>query len=188
MKHKLLILIINLFLFELFYTGKKVLSNTTKTYKLKLFETIHLKYPGDTSNKNNNKDLLFDKNENLNNPTNVVTPDFLKPKKENFKGQLKQKIKTNPKAELNLFFTETEENLNKSQEQKLTSLSDKINKLDSNLKIISYNKDTENRGIAFTRLLNIRTFLLNKNVASSKIMIMVLENPSKNNLIEIFIE
>ena len=59
---------------------------------------------------------------------------------------------------------------------------------DVNVKIISYYSTLDDRNIAFSRLLNVRKILLEKNVPTSQIMIMVLEDKTKSDVVDILFE
>ena len=96
------------------------------------------------------------------------------------------------KPKFTIKFAKNAEELKKSDEKKIADLipSVKANE-DVIVKIISYYSSNSGRNIAFSRLLNARKILLEKDVPTSQIMIMVLEdedqNTSKDNTLELFI-
>ncbi len=88
-------------------------------------------------------------------------------------------------------FAKNAEDLKKSDEKKIANM---IPALKANsdviVKIISYYSETSGRNLAFSRLLNARKILLEKDVPTSQIIIMVLEdeenNTPKDNTVEVF--
>ncbi len=96
------------------------------------------------------------------------------------------------KPKFTIKFAKNAEELKKSDEKKIVDLipSVKANE-DVIVKIISYYSSNSGRNIAFSRLLNARKILLEKDVPTSQIMIMVLEdedqNTPKDNTLELFI-
>lgn len=119
----------------------------------------------------------------------------VKSEEENISKDLSSGIKNvddSIKADFSILFTDLQEDF---YDKDNPSLSDIINKAlknsDITLKIVSYYVNSDNRNIAFSRLLNTRKVLLDKGVPTSQTMIMVLEDetPSKvkNNTVEIFV-
>ncbi len=117
-------------------------------------------------------------------------PAVITPKKEEVK---KPTIETNSeKPKFIIKFAEKAEELKKSDEKKIVNM---IPALKANsdviVKIISYYSETSGRNLAFSRLLNARKVLLEKDVPTSQIMIMVLEdeesNTPKDNTVEVFL-
>ena len=78
-------------------------------------------------------------------------------------------------------FAKDAEELKKSDEKKIADMIPAIKaNSDVTVKIISYYSANSGRNIAFSRLLNARKVLLEKDVPTSQIMIMVLEDEEKN--------
>ena len=89
-------------------------------------------------------------------------------------------------------FSATAENLKKADEKKIADLVPALkSNEDVTVKIISYYSSNSGRNIAFSRLLNARSVLLEKDVPTSQIMIMVLEdeeaNTPKADTVEVFV-
>ena len=77
-------------------------------------------------------------------------------------------------------FKKDVEELSKADEKKLEALVDDVkNNSESMLKIVSYYSAIDERNVAFSRLLNARKVLLERDVPTSQIMIMVLEDDDK---------
>lgn len=77
-------------------------------------------------------------------------------------------------------FKKDVEELSKADEKKLETLVDDVkNNSESMLKIVSYYSAIDERNVAFSRLLNARKVLLERDVPTSQIMIMVLEDDDK---------
>ena len=77
-------------------------------------------------------------------------------------------------------FKKDVEELSKADEKKLEALVDDVkNNSESLLKIVSYYSAIDERNVAFSRLLNARKVLLERDVPTSQIMIMVLEDDDK---------
>lgn len=96
------------------------------------------------------------------------------------------------KPEFVLTFAKDSENLKKVDEKKLLGMVPMlVANPDMTLKVVSYYSASGNRNLAFSRLLNTRKILLEKEVPTSQIMIMVLEDEEKNNpkkdTIEVFL-
>ena len=87
-------------------------------------------------------------------------------------------------------FKANAEELKKSDEKKIADMIPALKaNTDVTAKIISYYSEKSGRNIAFSRLLNARKILLEKDVPTSQIMIMVLEdetNASKADTLEVF--
>ncbi len=89
-------------------------------------------------------------------------------------------------------FVSTAENLKKADEKKMADLVPALkSNEDVTVKIISYYSSKSGRNVAFSRLLNARSVLLEKDVPTSQIMIMVLEdedaNTPKADTVEVFV-
>ena len=115
-------------------------------------------------------------------------PAVITPKKE-----VKPAIETNSEKPKFVFkFKGQEEDLKKADEKKIAEIipAVKANE-DVIVKIISYYSANSDRNIAFSRLLNARKVLLEKDVPTSQIMIMVLEdeetNTPKADTVEVFV-
>ncbi|MBQ8660512.1 MAG: hypothetical protein IJ473_02945 [Alphaproteobacteria bacterium] len=88
-------------------------------------------------------------------------------------------------------FAKDAEELKKSDEKKIADMIPAIKaNSDVTVKIISYYSANSGRNIAFSRLLNARKVLLEKDVPTSQIMIMVLEDEEKkapkSDILEVF--
>ena len=97
-------------------------------------------------------------------------------------------VKKNP--DFSMKFTADNDELKKVDEERLSRMVPKIlENPDISVKMISYYSVIGDRNVAFSRLLNARKVLLEKNVPTSQIMILVLEDEdqSKNNTIDVFI-
>lgn len=83
-------------------------------------------------------------------------------------------------AKFAIKFKKDVEELSKADEKKLEALVDDVkNNSESMLKIVSYYSAIDERNVAFSRLLNARKVLLERDVPTSQIMIMVLEDDDK---------
>ena len=109
------------------------------------------------------------------------------------KKEVKPAIETNSEKPKFVFkFKGQEEDLKKTDEKKIAGIipAVKANE-DVIVKIISYYSANSDRNIAFSRLLNARKVLLEKDVPTSQIMIMVLEdeeaNTPKADTVEVFV-
>lgn len=96
-------------------------------------------------------------------------------------------------AKFAIKFKKDVEELSKVDEKKLEALVDDVkNNSESMLKIVSYYSAIDERNVAFSRLLNARKVLLERDVPTSQIMIMVLEDDDKvspkADTIEVFFE
>lgn len=96
-------------------------------------------------------------------------------------------------AKFAIKFKKDVEELSKADEKKLEALVDDVkNNSESMLKIVSYYSAIDGRNVAFSRLLNARKVLLERDVPTSQIMIMVLEDDDKvspkADTIEVFFE
>lgn len=96
-------------------------------------------------------------------------------------------------AKFAIKFKKDVEELSKADEKKLEALVDDVkNNSESMLKIVSYYSAIDERNVAFSRLLNARKVLLERDVPTSQIMIMVLEDDDKvspkADTIEVFFE
>ena len=103
----------------------------------------------------------------------------------------KKVMKRIEKPSLIIKFNKGEEDLKKSDEKKIVGMIKGIKENpDTTVKIISYYSDATERNLAFSRLLNTRKILLEKDVPTSQIMIMVLEDEEKSSpkadIIELF--
>ncbi|MDR2098649.1 MAG: hypothetical protein LBO78_01330 [Rickettsiales bacterium] len=101
-------------------------------------------------------------------------------------------MKKADKPDLSLKFKKGAEDLSKTDEKSVAGIYDRIkDSPDATVKIISYYSVAPERNVAFSRLLNVRKILLDKNIPSSQIMIMVLEDDTpkstKNNTVEIVV-
>lgn len=95
-------------------------------------------------------------------------------------------------AKFAIKFKKDVEELSKADEKKLEALVDDVkNNSESMLKIVSYYSAIDERNVAFSRLLNARKVLLERDVPTSQIMIMVLEDDDKvspkSDTIEVFL-
>lgn len=108
------------------------------------------------------------------------------------KEEVKPVIKTSTeKPSFVIKFVGNAEELKKSDEKKIADMIPAVKaNADVTVKIISYYSEKTGRNIAFSRLLNARKILLEKDVPTSQIMIMVLEdedvNASKADTLEVF--
>lgn len=102
---------------------------------------------------------------------------------------VKKDVEADKKPKFVLNFAKNSENVKKSDEKKLLGVVPMvIANPDITMKIISYYSTSGSRNLAFSRLLNARKILLEKDVPTSQIMIMVLEDEEKNNTKEDTIE
>lgn len=102
---------------------------------------------------------------------------------------VKKDVDADKKPKFVLNFAKNSENVKKSDEKKLLGVVPMvIANPDITMKIISYYSTSGSRNLAFSRLLNARKILLEKDVPTSQIMIMVLEDEEKNNTKEDTIE
>ena len=81
------------------------------------------------------------------------------------------------------------ENLKDTDVKKMEGVALKLaGQNDVNVKIVSYYSSIDDRNVAFSRLLNTRKVLLENNVPTSQIMIMVLEDKAKTNTVDVLFE
>ena len=89
-------------------------------------------------------------------------------------------------------FSKDVENLKLADEKKFLNIVEDLKKnTDAMVKIVSYYSEYSGRNVAFSRLLNARKVLLEKDIPTSQIMIMVLEDETKNSVktdtVEVFV-
>ena len=97
--------------------------------------------------------------------------------------------KTNKFKNFSVKFAAKNEDLLSADKKKFNRLATTLqNDKDMIVKILSYYKEDAERDMAFSRLLNARKVLLENDVETSQIIIMVLQDNEKSNIIDVIVE